>query len=182
MFKNYPLILKALRFAEEKHKGQKRKVSGEDYISHPIAVSYLASNFKKSKNLVSIICAAILHDTVEDTHTSYPEILEAFGMEIACIVFELTSDEKEIDRIGKGEYLKKKLCGISSYSLFLKLCDRLSNIMDNPSEKQIIETQEILSYLKKNRKLSKSHKAVIAEIENILSEKENQNDQCTSGS
>jgi guanosine-3',5'-bis(diphosphate) 3'-pyrophosphohydrolase len=168
MFKNYPLILKALRFGETKHQGQKRKISGEDYISHPIAVSYLASNFKRSKNLVSIICAAILHDTVEDTDTSYQEILNEFGMEIASIVFELTSDQKEIDRIGKCEYLKKKLCGISSYALFIKLTDRLSNIMDNPSVKQIAETKEIITHLKKNRKLSKSHKAVIVEIENVL--------------
>jgi (p)ppGpp synthase/HD superfamily hydrolase len=58
--KDYPLILKAIRFAEEKHKGQKRRISNEDYVSHPIAVSYLASNFKKSKNLISLICAAIL--------------------------------------------------------------------------------------------------------------------------
>lgn len=171
-YKDYVLILKAIRFAEKKHKGQKRKVSGADYVSHPIAVSYIASNFKKSKHLIELICAGILHDTVEDTGTTYKEIEAEFGMMIASIVFELTSDDVEIARIGKLEYLKRKMLGISSYGLFLKLCDRLINMMDNPSDKQVQETKEIIVFIRKNRKLSKSQKAVIAEIENVIKVRE----------
>jgi (p)ppGpp synthase/HD superfamily hydrolase len=48
------------------------------------------------------------HDTVEDTNTTYPEILENFGMQITSIVFELTSDEKEIAMIGKQNILKRR--------------------------------------------------------------------------
>lgn len=100
------LILKALKYAERKHRGQKRKASGADYITHPILVSYLAANFKRSKALEVLICAAILHDTVEDTKATYSEILRLFGMPITSIVFELTSDPTVIKKIGKLEYLK----------------------------------------------------------------------------
>lgn len=72
------LIHKALKYAELKHRGQKRKVSGADYITHPIMVSYLAANYKRSKALETLICAAILHDTVEDTNASYNDILQRY--------------------------------------------------------------------------------------------------------
>lgn len=162
------LIHQAIRYAELKHRGQKRKVSGEDYITHPIMVSYLAANFKKSKALETLVCAAILHDTVEDTTATYRDILRRFGMPIASIVFELTSDPVALKEIGKLEYLKAHMAGMSSYALFLKLCDRLANLLDNPSTKQIEDTRVILAYLRTKRRLTSSHKAVIAEIQKIL--------------
>jgi (p)ppGpp synthase/HD superfamily hydrolase len=162
------LILKAIEFASRKHKGQVRKVSGEKYITHPLLVSYLVAQYKTSKNLETLICAALLHDTVEDTKTTYTEILREFGIEVAQLVFELTSDPTELKRVGKVEYLRNKMRGMSSYALYLKLCDRLGNMMDHPSEKQVRETRELLASLKKTRKLSKSHLAVIKEIEALL--------------
>ena len=87
---------------------------------------------------------------------------------MAQLVFELTSDPAEIKKIGKVEYLKNKMRGMSSYALYLKLCDRLGNLIDHPSEKQIVETREILASLKKGRKLSKSHLSVIKEIESVV--------------
>lgn len=162
------LIHKALRYAELKHRGQKRKVSGADYITHPIMVSYLAANYKRSKALETIICAAILHDTIEDTNASYNDILRRFGMPVASIVFELTSDPVALKAVGKLEYLKSHMTGMSSYALFLKLCDRLANLLDNPSAKQLAETREILRHLRKHRKLTKSHLGVMIEIEKIL--------------
>jgi (p)ppGpp synthase/HD superfamily hydrolase len=165
------LILKALKYAERKHRGQKRKVSGADYFTHPILVSYLAANFKKSKALETLICSAILHDVVEDTGATYEEILRLFGMFIATIVFELTSDPVALKKVGKLEYLKAKMTGISSYALFLKLCDRLGNLMDNPSASMLRDTPLILAHLKKHRKLTKSHRAVITEIERVIAER-----------
>lgn len=162
------LIHQAIRYAEFKHRGQKRKVSGADYITHPIMVSYLAAVHKRSKNLETLICASILHDTIEDTTASYKDILRRFGMPVASIVFELTSDPVELKRVGKLEYLKSHMLGMSSYALFLKLCDRLANLSDHPSIKQLEETREILKHLKANRKLTKSHLSVITEIEKIL--------------
>lgn len=162
------LILRAIRFAEEKHQGQKRKFSGEDYISHPIIVSYYIPYFKKSKNINNLICAGILHDTVEDTRTSYDEILQQFGIQVASLVFELTSNQEEIDKIGKCQYLKNKLVGCSSYALVIKLLDRLANISDNPTEKMLQDTKDIISFVKENRKLTKTHLKIIAKIEEVL--------------
>jgi len=162
------LILKALKYATSKHRGQKRKVSGADYVTHPILVSYLAASYKRSKALETLICAAILHDTVEDTKATYAQILRLFGMSIASLVFELTSDPVALKKMGKLEYLKGHMAGMSSYALFLKLCDRLANLRDNPSPKQLEETVIILKHLRAKRKLTKSHLAVMAEIEKIL--------------
>lgn len=158
------MILKAIRFAELKHKGQKRKVSGEDYISHPIFVSYKAANFKKSKHFEELIIASILHDVVEDTDTTFQELVEEFGMFVASLVFELTNDEEEIKKVGKFEYQKSKMYGMSNYALFLKFCDRLCNILDNPTEKYVNETSEILKYINDKRKITKSQYDIMCEI------------------
>ena len=162
------LIFKAIKYATSKHRGQKRKVSGADYITHPILVSYLAASYKKSKALETLICAAILHDTVEDTKATYAQILRLFGMSVTSLVFELTSDPVALKKMGKLEYLKSHMAGMSSYALFLKLCDRLANLQDNPSPKQLEDTSIILKHLRDRRRLSKSHLAVMAEIEKIL--------------
>jgi hypothetical protein len=83
--------------------------------------------------------------------------------------YERASKSAEaLKAVGKLEYLKAHMAGMSSYALFLKLCDRLANMMDNPSAKQVSETHEILEHLKERRQLTKSHLAVIAEIEKIL--------------
>jgi (p)ppGpp synthase/HD superfamily hydrolase len=165
------LILKAIKYATRKHRGQKRKASGADYITHPILVSYLAASFKQSKALEHLICAAILHDVVEDTGATYSELLRLFGVLITTLVFELTSDPVALKKVGKLEYLKIKMTGISSYALFLKLCDRLGNLMDNPSDSMLRDTPLIIAHLKKHRKLTKSHLAVITEIERVMAEK-----------
>lgn len=161
-------IIKAIRFAEKKHKGQKRKVSGHDYICHPIYVSYLIAKFKKSKHFEDLIIAAILHDTVEDTKTTFTELEKEFGIFVATLVFEVTNDQKEIKKIGKLEYQKNKVCRISSYGLTLKLCDMLGNILDNPTQKQINNIIFIISHLIQNRKLTKTQINLTDEIQHHI--------------
>jgi len=158
------MILKALKFAENKHEGQKRKVSNEPYISHPIKVSYLLTSFKQSKKIEELICAALLHDTLEDTETTFEEIEKEFSPLVASLVFELTSDEAEILKIGKNNYLKNKMKNMSSYALTLKLVDRLANITDNPKESYRKDTVELLTWLKENRNLNKTQLKIIESI------------------
>ena len=165
------LILKAIRFAEKKHAGQTRKVSGAEYINHPLLVSYIAANFKRSKNLEILIAAAILHDTVEDTDTTFEEILAEFGMFVATLVFELTDDKPLRDKMGKLEYQKTKWCGISNYALYLKLCDRYNNMSDCPTEAAVAMTIEILDHVEKKRKLTKSQKELVNEIRRVIAER-----------
>ena len=88
------LVLQALEFAKEKHKGQVRKVSGDEYITHPLKVSYLLTSYKKSKNMNKLLCTALLHDTLEDTDATFSEICERFGEFVSTLVFELSNDDK----------------------------------------------------------------------------------------
>ena len=159
------MLIKALKFATKKHSGQFRKISGLPYVTHPIEVAKLVEQFKSSKNMTELKVAALLHDTLEDTDATFSEIAMEFSPLIANLVLELTSDSLEIKKTSKCEYLKRKMLGMSSYGLFIKLCDRLSNLRDNPTEKSKNDTKAILEFLKANRRLSLSQLSVIQEIE-----------------
>jgi (p)ppGpp synthase/HD superfamily hydrolase len=167
---NVPLVLKAVRFADKFHRGQTRRGTGEPYYYHPIAVGLILVAYKSSKRLGELICSAILHDTIEDTGLSFEKIAKEFGSLVASLVLELTNDNKEIERVGKLAYHKKKLVGMSSYALYLKLADRLHNMSDQPSEKMVSETLELMDYLKKNRKLTKGQRAMVQEIIRLCKE------------
>lgn len=160
-------VLKAYRFADAKHAGQVRKFSGEDYISHPIAVSYIVASYKKSKHLDELVAAAILHDVLEDTDTTFEELAREFTPLIASLVYELKSDKEEIKRVGKTAYLQKKMCAMSSYALVLKLADRLHNMSDAPTDKMKSDTVEIIEYLMLNRKLTKPQELLAHKILHI---------------
>lgn len=162
------LVLKALKYGETMHHGQVRKVSQEPYFSHPIKVSYLLASFKQSKKMEELLCVALLHDTLEDTKATFAEIAKEFTPLVASLVWELTSDKEEIKKIGKTEYLKKKLVGLSSYALTVKLVDRLANMSDSPSEKSKLETKEILDHLVANRKINNTQKRIIEEIRKVI--------------
>src|SRR5258706_11264623 len=122
---NSTLLEKAIIYATEKHKGQLRKGNGLPYIMHPISVMITLGKIKKSNNteLLAIVC--LLHDIVEDCEVSIEEIAREFGHGVASLVDELTSDQVEIDAIGKKEYLAQKMLKMSSYALRIKLADRL---------------------------------------------------------
>lgn len=158
----------AIKYATEKHSGQVRKVSGKPYITHPIQVMNMVEYFKKSKHLDELLAAAVLHDTLEDTSATFVELATEFSPMVASIVLEVTSDKEQIKLVGKTEYLKRKMLGMSSYGLLIKLCDRLSNVSDSPAPKTITETKSIIAFLRAERKLSKTHERVINQIELYL--------------
>jgi len=182
MESNENLIEKAIVFAQEKHKGQLRR-DGTPYILHPLRVSEIVRKFKKSNKLNEIMAAAILHDTLEDTDTTIPELLENFGELVTGIVIELTSEKNKIEIFGKTKYLSEKLSSskkVSRWALVVKLADRLDNISDletlEDSEFAIRmkkETEDILIFLEKNRELSDTQKRLIEAIKQKLSELKN---------
>ncbi len=176
------LVIEAFDFAKEKHAGQTRKVSGAPYITHPIAVSYIVAAFKRSKHLEELLVASILHDTLEDTETDYEEIERRFGTFVAEIVQELTNSPVGIKLYGKLNYQKTKMLGMSSYSLVIKLADKLNNVFDNPTDKMVEDTIELLDYLSANRKLSKTHVALITAIREHIHNRENKNGSSVSSS
>lgn len=153
---------KAFEFALVKHQGQVR-FDGSPYIEHPKRVAENVSKFKASKNKSILVAAAFLHDTLEDTDTTFEELVSVFGANVAYLVKEVTTDEEMKKRLGKAAYLKLKMCSMSSYGLVIKLSDRFDNVCDlenaSPSFriKYVSETLEILDYVLLNRNCSKSH-------------------------
>ena len=122
------MIMKAYVYAKEKHKNQFRK-SGEPYIIHPLNVAYILANLGLD---TETICAALLHDVVEDTEATYEDIKSQFGQEIAQIVEGVTKlnylfqsvEEKQAENYKKMFIAMEKDIRI----IILKLADRLHNI------------------------------------------------------
>lgn len=174
---------KAIAFAVEKHKNVRRKGDGRPYILHPLSVLHTLLEIKKSKNAYLLASASALHDTVEDCEDVTLEIIaKEFGYAVAAIVEELTSVKDDmIKKGGKTPYLIEKMINMSSYSLCIKLVDRLDNIKDMKSmsaefiKKQITSTSEIIQSLEKGRKLSKTHKKIIKLIKREMKSYEKDN-------
>lgn len=128
--KRIEIITKAFNFANEAHKGIRRR-SGEPYILHPIAVAQIVCN---EIGLGSTsICAALLHDVVEDTDYTVEDIENIFGPKIALIVDGLTKISGGIfgDRASaQAENFKKLLLTMSSdiRVILIKIADRLHNM------------------------------------------------------
>lgn len=119
-----------------------------------------------------------MHDTIEDTDTTHEALHDLFGGLVASLVLELTSDLEEIKKVGKKDYLAKKMAHeLSSWALVIKLADRLDNVSDIATAKDDkwrakykAETEHIMDYLEKNRVLSGTHRKLINLIREKISE------------
>ncbi len=158
----------AINFIEEKHRGQRRKKSDLPYIVHLFNVYSIVKEYKQSKNQDDLSAICLLHDSLEDTDTTYAELCELFGPVVADAVVELTNDESEIKRIGKRDYIDKKLLGLSNYALVVKLADMLSNITDSPTFATLERIHHHMDFLKANRKLTPSQNKIIKHIDTYL--------------
>jgi len=139
--KKVDLITKAFNFARQAHKGV-RRLSGEPYIMHPIAVAQIACS---EIGLGSTsICSALLHDVVEDTDYTVEDIENIFGSKIAQIVDGLTKISGGIfgeQASAQAENFKKLLLTMSDdiRVILIKICDRLHNMRtldSQPASKQ----------------------------------------------
>ena len=139
--KKVDIITKAFNFARQAHKGV-RRLSGEPYIMHPIAVAQIACS---EMGLGSTsICAALLHDVVEDTDYTVEDIENIFGARIALIVDGLTKISGGIfgdQTSAQAENFKKLLLTMSNdiRVILIKICDRLHNMRtleSQPANKQ----------------------------------------------
>ncbi len=123
------LLLKAISFAADKHRFQKRKDAlGTPYINHPIniALTLVKTGKEEDKNL---IIAAILHDTIEDTKTSPEEIETHFGKKVLDIVLEVT-DDKNLPKEERKRLQVLNAPHKSDEAKKLKLADLICNITD----------------------------------------------------
>ena len=122
-------LIDAVAFAAHKHRDQRRKdVAASPYINHPIALAQVLANEGGVTDLVAL-CAAVLHDTVEDTDTTEAELTERFGPEIACTVMEVT-DDKSLDKAQRKALQIEHAPHMSHAAQQVKLADKISNLRD----------------------------------------------------
>ena len=122
-------IFAALAFAAHKHRDQRRKdAEASPYINHPIALANLLVSEGGITDHV-VLCAAILHDTIEDTETSYVELVEAFGREIADVVAEVT-DDKSLPKAERKQLQVLHAAHASLEAKLVKLADKTCNLCD----------------------------------------------------
>jgi GTP pyrophosphokinase len=145
---NTKLITKAYNYAVMHHGDQKRK-SGEPYIIHPLQVAYILANIGMDD---ATVCAALLHDVVEDTDSTEEDLAKEFGDEIATMVDGVT-------KLGKLNYVSLKEQQVEDYRkmflamgkdirvILIKLADRLHNmrtLKHLSRDRQIANAQETM--------------------------------------
>ena len=124
-----PKILVAASFAADKHKQQRRKGSDADpYINHPLEVARILAEVGKVDDSDMII-AGLLHDTVEDTETTFEELEARFGARIAGFVRELT-DDKSLPKAERKRLQIEHAPHMTHEAKQIKLADKISNIRD----------------------------------------------------
>ena len=117
--RHHKLIRTALKFAAERHAGQVRKSTTVPYLVHPVEVGLYLQNLGMAHDT---IIAGYLHDTIEDTDTTYEELAEVFGKKIADVVLELSE-------VSKKRALKKAV-NYSPEAVKVKTADLMCNVSD----------------------------------------------------
>lgn len=142
------LMERAFRYAAKMHAGQKRK-SGEDFVIHPVEVAIILADLRMD---VETLCAALLHDTVEDTKATKEEVAKLFGEPIADLVDGVTKITKiEVETLSdeQAQTFRKMLIAMSKdiRVMVIKLADRLHNMRTLsalPEDRRIFKARETL--------------------------------------
>jgi guanosine-3',5'-bis(diphosphate) 3'-pyrophosphohydrolase len=122
-------LMEAIAFAADKHRHQRRKdKEASPYINHPIALAHLLATMAGVEDPV-VLQAAILHDTIEDTQTTYTELLDRFGKEVADVVAEVT-DDKSLPKERRKELQVEHAPHASRAAALVKLADKICNLRD----------------------------------------------------
>ena len=150
--KDLDLIRNAYEYAYKKHFGQKR-ITGDDYITHPLNVAWILTDICADGKAIS---AALLHDTIEDSDSTFDEIKSLFGEDVAIIVDGVTKINKinfNSDSEQMAANQRKILVGLSAdvRVIIVKLADRLHNmrtlyvLSEAKQKRKAKETLEILT-------------------------------------
>ncbi len=122
-------LLEALSFATDKHRNQRRKDTEKSpYINHPVKVAEILWKKGAVRDL-DVIMAGLLHDTIEDTDTSFEEIKNLFGEKVASYVLEVT-DDKTLEKSERKKLQIEHAPHISHGAKQVKLADKISNVHD----------------------------------------------------
>ena len=122
-------FISAVAFASEKHRNQRRKdADASPYINHPIALANVLANEGGVVD-ATILSAAVLHDTIEDTKTTADELRQLFGDKVTSIVLEVTDDKLLAKEVRKEEQVRHASL-ISTEAKLVKLADKICNLRD----------------------------------------------------
>lgn len=122
-------LIKGIAFAAEKHRNQRRKdAEASPYINHPIALANVLANEGNIED-EEVLLAAVLHDTIEDTDTTFAEIVQLFGQDIADVVLEVT-DDMSLPKAERKRLQVEHAPHISGKAQLVKLADKICNLRD----------------------------------------------------
>jgi guanosine-3',5'-bis(diphosphate) 3'-pyrophosphohydrolase len=122
-------LVQAVAFAADKHRNQRRKdAEASPYINHPIALANVLANEGGVQD-VTVLCAAVLHDTIEDTETTADELRALFGDQVASVVLEVT-DDKSLDKAQRKQLQIEHAAHCSPQAKLVKLADKICNLRD----------------------------------------------------
>jgi guanosine-3',5'-bis(diphosphate) 3'-pyrophosphohydrolase len=144
-------ILKAAAFAAHKHRDQRRKdEAASPYINHPIALANILAN-EGGITDATVIVAALLHDTVEDTETTPAELQNLFGEDVARVVMEVT-DDKSLPKAQRKRLQIEHAGNISARAKLVKMADKISNLRDiaasAPKDWTLVRRREYFDWAK----------------------------------
>lgn len=123
------LILRAAAFAARKHRDQRRKdIEASPYINHPLELARLLAEVGGITDAATL-CAALLHDTIEDTDATREELARDFGDEIGALVAEVT-DDKSLPKQERKRRQVEHAATLSDKAKLVKLADKISNLTD----------------------------------------------------
>ena len=126
---NQTLVLKAAKFAAQKHRDQRRKdQESSPYIIHPISVALEMAEVGGIDD-PEFLAAALLHDTLEDTNTSPEELETEFGQRVRRLVEEVT-DDKSLPKEERKNRQIENAARLSDGAALIKLGDKISNVHD----------------------------------------------------
>jgi guanosine-3',5'-bis(diphosphate) 3'-pyrophosphohydrolase len=124
-----PRLLDALAFAADKHRRQRRKDRhASPYINHPIALAQVLAGEGGVVD-AEVLAAALLHDTIEDTETSFDELKRHFGRRVALMVLEVT-DNKRLRKETRKRLQVEHAAHLSRGAKLVKLADKICNLRD----------------------------------------------------
>ncbi len=119
-------LLEALLFAATKHRHQRRKdAEASPYINHPIEVAALLA--RAGVDDLVTLKGAVLHDTIEDTETTGPEVEGAFGADVRAVVEEVT-DDKSLPKADRKRLQIEHAPRLSARARQIKIADKISNV------------------------------------------------------
>lgn len=123
------VLVQAVAFAADKHRNQRRKdADASPYVNHPIALANVLANEGGVTDL-AVLCAAVLHDTIEDTETTLNDLTASFGPQVAAIVLEV-SDDKSLEKHVRKQLQIEHAPHISKEAKLVKLADKICNLRD----------------------------------------------------